>query len=82
VSYYYENVKTEDTSGLFPTLKGCIAAAEGVAERDKQEYAVYAQTSQPTDLLVGTVMESEIMGLKESLWVFDFDPSWPFEKRY
>jgi hypothetical protein len=79
--YYYENVKTEDCSGLFPTLKGCIAAAEGVAERDKAEYAVYAQTSGPTDLLVGTVMEAEIMGLGETIWVFDEDPAYKAGKR-
>jgi hypothetical protein len=78
VGYYYENVKTEDTSGLFPTLKGCIAAAEGVAERDKTEYAVYAQSSGPTDLLVGTVFE--YVG-DVTLWAFDYDPTWPFEHR-
>jgi hypothetical protein len=81
MGYYFENVKTEDTSGLFPTLKGAIAAAEGVAERDKTEYAVYAQTSGPTDLLIGTVFEyvDDKQGI--SLWVFDEDPAYKAGKR-
>jgi hypothetical protein len=79
MGYYYENVKTEDCSGLFPTLKGCIAAAEGVAERDKAEYAVYAQSSGPTDLLVGTVFEYRTCD-DEPMWFFDYDDTWPFER--
>lgn len=79
--YYYENVKTEDTSGLFPTLKGCIAAAEGVAERDNAQYAIYAQTSGPTDLLIGTVMEYITQDEKVKLWCFDEDPAYAAGKR-
>jgi hypothetical protein len=78
MGYYYENISTQDTSGIFPTLKGAVAAAEGVAERDKAEYSVYAQTSGPVDLLIGTV--TEFVG-DFTIWVFDETPEYKAGKR-
>lgn len=77
MGYYFVNAETEDMSSLFPTLKGCIAAAEGVAERDKTNYQVFAQTSAPDDLLVGTV--SEYDG-DFTIWCFDYSDDWPFKE--
>ena len=78
MGYYYENGETLDVSGVFPTLKGCIAAAEGVSERDKVSYAVYAQTSNG-DRLVGRTAEY-LTCKDEPYWFFDDDDSWPFER--
>lgn len=81
MGYYYESEKTLDTSGVFPTLKGCVAAAELVSERDKTAHKVYAQTSEG-DMLVGKTGEWEVEDIFPPviLWVFDFDPDWPFSK--
>lgn len=78
MGYYYENGESLDISGLFPTLKGCIAAAEGVSEREKESYNVYAQTSNG-DILVGKTSEYETCR-KEEMWFFDYDKSWPFAR--
>jgi len=78
VGYYHDNEESLDTSGLFPTLKGCIAAAEGVSERDKATRYVYAQTSSG-DMLVGKTDEYETCR-GEDMWFFDYDESWPFAR--
>lgn len=78
MGYYYSNEETLDLSGVFPTLKGCIAAAEGVSEREKISFAVYAQTSDG-DKLVGKTAEYETCS-RDWLWFFDYDDEWPFER--
>lgn len=78
MGYYHENGLTLDTSGVFPTLKGAIAAAEGVSEREKVSLNVYAQTSDGDKLVGGT---AEYLTCKdESMWFFDYSDDWPFEK--
>lgn len=84
MGYYYSNEEALDLSGVFPTLKGAIAAAEGVSERDNVSLKVYAQTSNG-DMLVGMTDEYEIedgIGTLLTFWVFDFDEDWPFSKEY
>jgi hypothetical protein len=78
MGYWHENAQTLDTSGVFTTLKGCIAAAELISEREKVPYVVYAQTS-TGDMLVGKTAEYETCR-KEEMWFFDYDESWPFTK--
>lgn len=78
MGYYYVNGKTLDTSGVFPTLKGCIAAAEGVSEREKETHIVYAQTSNG-DMIVGQTAEYETCS-RDWLWFFDYDKAWPFNE--
>ena len=78
MGYYYENEKTLDVSGVFPTLKGCIAAAEGVSERDREVYRVYAQTSSG-DRLVGKTAEYETCR-NEDMWFFDYSDDWEFAR--
>lgn len=76
MGYYYVHGETLDTSGVFPTLKGCIAAAEGVSEREKTVYLVYAQTSNG-DRVVGKTAEYETCR-KEDMWFFDYSEDWEF----
>lgn len=78
MGYYHEHTETLDVSGIFPTLKGCIAAAEGVSEREKQTYNVYAQTSDG-DKLVGKTGDYRTCK-DESMWFFDYDDNWQFAR--
>lgn len=78
MGYYYDNGEGLDTSGLFPTLKGCIAAAEGVSDRDNMSYNVYVQTSNG-DRLVGRTEQYETCS-RDWLWFFDYADDWEFER--
>lgn len=75
MAYYFEH-ENLDVSGLFTTLKGCIAAAEGVSDKDKEAVKVYAQTSDG-DRLVGKT--AEYVG-DLTIWCFDYDYDWPFAR--
>ena len=78
MGYYSENTKTLDVSGIFTTLKGCIAAAEGVSDRENVSLTVYAQTSNG-DKVVGKTSQYETCS-RDWLWFFDYDDKWEFAR--